>query len=182
MSREEQLWREIASLKRQLSALRNETGLALRQANRTGRTIFALYQTNTQQTLTDSDYSRIDFEDKVADTHDAVTTGASWVFTCPAERVYLCFGGVKVAASTDWGLNELAILWPYKNGAIYGGMMDVKTNTNTTGGSLSLGVFGGIPIQCVKGDTIAFFVYQNSGNNRLTNGIANNNWCAIVGI
>lgn len=45
--------------------------------------VYAEYTTNTAQNLGNATHAVMDFEDRVTDTHSAVTTGAAWKFTVP---------------------------------------------------------------------------------------------------
>jgi hypothetical protein len=52
-------------------------------------TVFAEYSTNAGQGFTTATTTILDFEDKVIDTHGAVTTGTYWKFTAPRTGYYI---------------------------------------------------------------------------------------------
>lgn len=180
MNREECLWREIALIKRQLAALRNETGLALRQANKTGRDVLAVYSSSTSRTMTNGVFTLVNYEDKIVDTHDAVATGAGWAFTCPDERSYTLFGGVRLTSATTWDIGDTLMVAAYKNGAILRNL-GVWVSGAASGTNLQAAVYGSTPEYCVKGDTISFYVLHNSGGDINLNGAPTANWCAVYG-
>ena len=70
------------------------------------RTVCAIYTTNAGQEIANNTQVRVDFEDKEVDTHDAVTTGASWVFTAPVTGYYDVSCMVTYTATTTWAIGE----------------------------------------------------------------------------
>lgn len=52
-------------------------------------TVAAIYDTVSGQTLTTTTNTIIDYDNKILDTHNAVTTGASWKFVTPISGLYL---------------------------------------------------------------------------------------------
>jgi hypothetical protein len=59
--------------------------------------IRAEYYISTAQTFTAATYTIVDFNEKVEDTHNAVTLGSGWLFNCPADGVYEVKASVATA-------------------------------------------------------------------------------------
>jgi hypothetical protein len=74
------------------------------------RVVFAKYATNSAKTSTSS--QPFDYEIKVEDTHNAVTTGSAWKFTAPVPGYYRVSAGI--VASSAASANNLYL---YKNGS-----------------------------------------------------------------
>lgn len=79
--------------------------------------VIAIYSSDSGQTLTRNQENIVNFEDRVVDTDSAVTTGASWRFTVPADKggVYV----VELMLSKDSGgdINGNLKAAIYKNGS-----------------------------------------------------------------
>jgi len=77
-----------------------------------GEKIYAVYRTSSGQAVTNG--NRIDFNTKLHDSHNAVTTGASWVFTAPRTSMYrldygLLTNNVAITAANQYfGVNLFA--------------------------------------------------------------------------
>ena len=89
--------------------------------------------------------NQINFDGKLFDTHNAVTTGASWKFTAPITGIY------QVSTSISWNSgspNSGAVL--FKNGS----SVLFITNAWGSGGGDNFQVTGSALIQLNAGDTI----------------------------
>jgi hypothetical protein len=120
-------------------------------------TIFVHYGMSAGQTIANNTGTRLDFDESIVDTHSAVTTGGSWVFTAPEAGYYCCW--VKVQYDTfNWTtcLNNLGI---YFNGV--GKTVDYNTGTN---GVWTISGFGSEYLEA--GQTIYTNAWQNSGGDR----------------
>jgi|GEM_PF-1951714 len=123
--------------------------------------IVAIYNTNAATSLASGGSAKIvDFEDRVTDTHNAVTTGVSWKFTAPISDYYTCSFGVGLQSSPGWSGAEGFICYFYKNGVVHtefydypnGGGVDIRTSISNTR-----------VIYLAKGDTVDVRTFQNSG-------------------
>lgn len=85
--------------------------------------------------------TQFNFDAKVFDTHNAVTTGVSWKFTAPASGIY------DVAATWLQGSSTNFTLYLYKNGSIY------KVIGDTSLGS-GINYSGSLLVQLLAGDYI----------------------------
>jgi hypothetical protein len=77
------------------------------------------YSTNAGQTISHDSTTVVDFEDKIWDTHDAVTVGGTdtWKFTCPSAGYYLVTATVQFADDGDWDTQDSLQMYVYVNGA-----------------------------------------------------------------
>jgi len=141
--------------------------------------IYAFYQTNTARTIADNDDTIVNFEDKVMDTHKAVTVGASWAFACPRYGIYHCSAGIRLDGNTGWAVGEVLTLEIYKNDSLVEHIGFWTCADNGGSASISPGVSGTIALLCNPTDTINFYVYQNSGGAINLNASNLQNWCTI---
>jgi len=103
--------------------------------------INASYYCSTNQSASAS--TPINFDTKDYDSHNAVTTGSSWVFTAPSSGVYWISMNGDVTVSTDFRL----LL--YKNGSAFKSMSGVIPSS-TAGGRPS----SSTSVKLLAGDTI----------------------------
>ncbi len=92
--------------------------------------VSARYTTNAGQLINSAGSDEIvNYEDKVYDTHNAVTIGASWVFTSPVDAYY-SVNAVVNSSDAQTGANEIGNISIMKNGTrfsntqIYGNPTD----------------------------------------------------------
>lgn len=96
-------------------------------------TIAASYTTTNAQSITAGSTTIVNYEVKLYDSHNAVTTGTgTWRFTAPAPGFY------KLQASTstqgkNYAAGDFLILLIYKNGTEYGWLGNWLAHTNLTG-------------------------------------------------
>jgi hypothetical protein len=126
-----------------------------------GEKVIAKYLSDSGQSIPNSSSTRIDFEDKEIDTHNAVTTGGSWVFTAPIEGTYSLDVRIEYANSNNWTLGEVANLELYKNGSNYERI--AFHGKDVTSGNFLMSVQGSTIVQLNKGETIHIQSYQASG-------------------
>ncbi len=88
--------------------------------------IYARYETNVAQSVANSGDVLIDFEDKVFDSHNAVTVGASWKFTAPVAGIYQVSSN-NVYNSSTYAVGNVVFGAIYKNGSA-----NTYFNTQTT--------------------------------------------------
>jgi hypothetical protein len=79
--------------------------------------IVAQYTSNAAQGIGDSSATIVDYEDRVRDDYNCVTTGASWKFTAPKTAYYLISGVMIGAAETGWELGEYVYLQAFVSNA-----------------------------------------------------------------
>ena len=112
------------------------------------RVVAAKYEITTADTTTVG--NRIDFDSLLYDTHSAVTTGSSWVFTCPSSGYYKVSAQyitqtISVAPSGLFAINL------HLNGSFLSTIgYDISSSSTTRQYSPS----GDTTVFCNKGDTI----------------------------
>lgn len=126
-------------------------------------TVAARYTTNSANTLTNAANTRIDFEDKDYDTHDAVTTGASWVFTAPFDGYYNISVSVIIDSSNAWAATEVAQLEIFSAGSRVS-VFERFTSESSTAKYIQ--VYGSDTIYIAKNNTAHVEIYQDSGGSR----------------
>jgi hypothetical protein len=145
--------------------------------------VYVHYQTDTTQAITNAGVI-VDFEDKIADTHGAVTTGASWKFTAPRAGYYkidtmttLTIAGAGVYDFN--GSSELVRLSLRKNGV---GADLLRLDTPVPSAIQHfISARGGASIYLNKGEYISIWFQQSSGNNNYTlTASATQNWITIL--
>lgn len=104
----------------------------------------------------------VDFDVKEIDSHDAVTTGASWVFTAPRTSFY------DVSALVSWSTNaslNTTIVNVYKNGSF---------NTRLSFNGNDVGSGGSTIVQLNQNETLSITANQDhaSGGSRNINQVA----------
>ena len=80
------------------------------------RIVAARYTTNAGQNIPNATVTIVDFEDKIYDTHNLVTVGASWKFTAAISGYY------RVTARVGWSTMSTTNnynVYVYKNGSVY---------------------------------------------------------------
>jgi hypothetical protein len=108
---------------------------SVQMSSDTDTRVVAAKYTSSNKTYTDTQV--LDYETKVYDTHGAVTTGSSWVFTCPVPGYY----NVTVSALNNANsAGDYVVL--HKNGVLFQEAQAMMTNgTNFTGGMLNTIVY-----------------------------------------
>jgi len=82
---------------------------------------YARYKVSSTKSLTSGSTTIVDFDTEDFDTDSAVTTGASWKFTVPADYdgYYIICATVTLESSANWNAGERLILMAYKNNALF---------------------------------------------------------------
>jgi len=125
-------------------------------------TVFASYNQSSAQSITSSSDTVIDFSTKVVDTHSAVTTGGSWLFTAPEAGVYQISSSIEFA-SASFVATAVAVLMLFKNGTQVAATEHVRNTALTQEFAAYPLVYA---VSCVKGDTLQLKVFQNNGSSR----------------
>lgn len=137
----------------------------------------AYYSTNAGQTIETAGAGEVvDFEDLNYDTHNAVTTGASWVFTAPRSGKYN-FSTRIFFDDGQWNTGDNAILYIREN-ASNPIVIDYYESEATQTTQVSLG--GSTDLELEEGVTADFFVdiSRTSGDLAL-NASGNLNWMSV---
>jgi hypothetical protein len=137
--------------------------------------VVAKYTNGAGTTITNNLLTILDFPTKEIDTHDAVTTGAGWVFTAPTAGYYRISSNV-VMDLASWGEAGFTWLVVYKNGAEHTAL---DLNVKGTTGSTNTGAGGTTIIECTEGDTLQVRIYHNGGTDTDLVNIANRNTVSI---
>lgn len=125
--------------------------LSTTQANL--ETISALYEISAgtaNLSFADNAIEVIDLDTKIEDTHNAVTTGASWIFTAPRDGIYDVSASFSWSSNTNLDGNFLAI---FKNASTEAVLVDTRNNDFSDNGSM--------PIKLSKDDTIDIRLRQD---------------------
>lgn len=134
--------------------------------------VAASYYTDAGNSIANSGDTLVDYEDKIIDTHGAVTTGGSWKFTAPLPGYYRVSVFNTFASSTYVAGNQsYGII--YKNGSpsLYFG---ITTRESTTAQLVS--ATGTAIISLVAGDYIdsRLFCNRTAGSTALSTTTGNN--------
>ena len=124
-------------------------------------TVCAVYKTAVNQSVANTTFTIVNFGTKEDDSHDSVTTGASWKFTAPIAGRYdvsakILFNGATSAATGSY------LLMLYKNGS----QVAELARVNGTGGLNFFGPNGSRIINLNAGDYIDVRAFQDSGGAR----------------
>lgn len=127
--------------------------------------VYAKYQisaSTANSSLANDTNEIIDFDTKVYDSHNAVTTGVSWKFTAPKSAVYSIKATSRLEAGGGWAAGELTTLRLFKNN---GGSPDTDFNSIIMQAthSSAVNINGASDIFLNAGDYIDIRQYQNSG-------------------
>ena len=125
------------------------------------RFVGARYSTNAGQVLVSGIFSVVDFEDVTYDPLSLVTTGASWVFTCPIDGYYLVSFCLTFNSSAAWATGENSAAELFKNGVRFSSL-DFY-NSWQSGASATF--TGSDLVPCVRNDTLQIQALQSSGAN-----------------
>jgi hypothetical protein len=117
------------------------------------------YSTNAAQSVGNTTSTVIDFEDSSFDSHNAVTTGASWRFTAPFSGTFDVFAQIMTTSTGNFGGTEYIELRLYKNGSIYSGYLESNFTGSTVNNSANLVD----SIKLLGGEYIDIQMYQTSG-------------------
>ena len=172
------LWNEIRRLDQQMRALRGEI---LQAKEVPMREIYASYTTDAAQSIDNNAYEAINFEDKVIDTHNAVTTGAAWKFTAPATTMYFVWCFILFNSTTAWALTETGAIDVYKNG-VTANVLDYIQGMDSSAGALYKCVKGSTPIYLKTNEYIDIRIFQNTGGALTLYQDSRYNWVKIVGL
>jgi hypothetical protein len=95
------------------ATLTRNSGPAVVQAT---ESVNARYTTAAGQSIANAATPQVNFDTKDFDSHNAVTTGASWKFTAPVSGKYRISTNVRYANTQNWALGSYVGAHIYKNG------------------------------------------------------------------
>lgn len=140
--------------------------------------------TNAANSISDTTFTFIDFEDINNDTHGAVlgagsgnvtTSGTGWRYEVPVSGFYHVASSIRLTGSTDFnGTTETVQIAIRKNNTQQGNK-DIIPPSST--GSLSVSIDKTFIAD--RGDIIEIVVFQNSGNSRSMASSGNSNYVSI---
>lgn len=105
-----------------------------------------------------------------------VTTGSSWVFTCPYAGLYRVYASLGIASVT-WATTDSLILNLYKNGAGYSQLYATPAWAAIASGNVT--ALGMDIVQCLRGDTLAISALLTHAGGSTVLGNAQVNYCVI---
>lgn len=129
------------------------------------RVVAAQYQingSNATASMTTGTTVTVDFNVKNFDTHNAVTTGANWVFRAPIAGVYSVSAFVQLNNVTATTVNAGTSLVVRKNGTNVAALS--ANRFHQTGAATTIVNSGSALVSCNAGDTIDIRATQASGN------------------
>lgn len=120
----------------------------------------ARYYRSTSLSISNASETRINFDTSVFDSHSAVTTGGSWVFTAPRAGLYLVAATVEYDSTTAWDQGERTYIALYKNGSKNGTLARKEFSANINNTTV---MNGSIVVSLAASDTLYITTEQNSG-------------------
>jgi hypothetical protein len=133
--------------------------------------VYAEYRHTTGQTV-NTTATTVDYNLKIQDSHNAVTTGASWVFTAPRTGTYLVEAGFQVAVQASGQQTSMSL--------IIDGIVNrvIETHRNNAGSNDDQISTGSASIRLNQGQTVAIGAAYGPGSGTLS--VAGNfNWINI---
>jgi hypothetical protein len=122
-------------------------------------TVAASYSASAVTSIANGSTTTVDFATKNFDTHNAVTTGASWKFTAPISGKYLVTAQVASVSGGGWGVGEE---WN-----IFTGVSAYNTRLGQSSAqaahTIPMSVNGSIVLNMLAGQFIQIGIFQNSG-------------------
>ena len=136
--------------------------------------VVAIYNSPAGQTFPTAVGTVVNFENKVVDTCNAVTTGSNWHFTVPVAGYYQLDGNLTLAAGFTGTADVLFLMW--KNDVQIGR----GTRWSTSGSVPYVAPLCHVLSSCSVGDTLYCSLYQNSGASRITEANPTSNQIEII--
>jgi hypothetical protein len=127
-----------------------------------GGTVYAHYQLLSDQSIPNNTPTIVNFVTKVADSHNAVTTGASWRFTAPVPGLYVMTAMLSFENSIAWGEGENAEMKLYIGGSAHL-FLDRRQATPSPAIGFIMSLSGSTTLYLGTGNQINLRVFQSSG-------------------
>lgn len=143
--------------------------------------VVAVYTTAAGQNIPHITMSVIDYNNKVIDTHNAVSSGSAWKFVAPLPGQYLVYAVAQFAPDTGWAETEVVDLVIFRNGSAIR-RIDYRFGQNTGGLALRKLAGGGASVSLASGDEINVRIYQSSGATMALDADSNVNHISIFRI
>lgn len=135
------------------------------------------YTSTAEQSIPNVTDTVLDFATKDFDTHNAVTTGVSWVFTAPVTGKYLVMASAGFAETTNFDANE------YMQLKIFKGSTAMATEILELPYSPSSAWYGQVTCSTILSlsatDTVHSKMYHSGGGSQSLGPSAASNWIAI---
>lgn len=146
------------------------------------RVVAAKYSTNAGSTSTNNTTQILDFEDKVFDTHGAVTgtgsgIGGSWRYTFQVPGFYKINAQIQFDDSSAWTAGEIVSLSIFKNGTLSENNVTGIGATYTSAVKITADI--STTISVVAGDYFDIRLLQNSGSNLPLNASGAGNFVTV---
>lgn len=142
--------------------------------------VVAYYNSNTGQDFANNTQEIVDYEDKINDSHNTVTVGASWLMTVPIAGTYDIKSGFAFVSNSGWAVTEeLEIVIFTAGSATFERTISMQATATY---STTVATFGTVTL--AKGDVIQARIRQTSGGTILANTAGVENYISIhlVGI
>jgi hypothetical protein len=137
----------------------------------------SIYNTAAGQIIPNAAFTIINFNTKIEDIYDLVTTGVNWSFKPQQSGVYLITTRITFDSTATWADTEPGTLSCYVNG-VSQSILDYKDNLSPALHYLQLN--GSYIVRLNALDTVTIRVYQGSGGNLPLLNIAIYNGIEIV--
>lgn len=122
-------------------------------------TVVATYKTNTSQAHPgDGTYQIVNYDTQERDTHSAVSTGASWVFTAPRGGNYVITASL-ITEPISWSASDVIGIYLYVNGSVTKGLQRKSLAVGTE----EVQVSGTAVVTLSEGDTIDIRWFLSNG-------------------
>lgn len=127
-------------------------------------TVAASYQTASGQTITNNNLaiSIVNFNTRVFDTHNAVTTGSSWKFTAPVSGLYQITAATGSVSGGGWAAGEEWSNFIYVNDAVG---VRLGSSFSQATHSTFVTAAGQTTVRLLAGEFLNIRIFQNSGAN-----------------
>lgn len=130
--------------------------------------VIARYSSSATTTVNSASVTLVDYATKVIDSHNSVTTGASWVFTAPKATTYFIAARARFGTA-GWNAAEAAEMYIYKNGSEHA-TIDYHVAESTTTRSVLLNGSGLVSL--AVGETVDIRIRQDSSSGMALDGAA----------
>jgi len=143
--------------------------------------LLARYHTATAQSFANNALNIINYDTKDYDTHNAVTIGASWVFTAPIGGYYLVTASILFSTTVNCADGEDGNMRLYKNGGAvsYIARKDNYGTAVVIPPNMYMHLQGSDVVYLAAGETTNVLAQQNSGGTLTLHPDANWNYIAI---
>jgi hypothetical protein len=124
--------------------------------------IYAHYDLGIAQAISNSTATIVNFQSKVVDSHNAVTVGASWIFTAPRSGAYKITGKFQWQAAA-WGNDDVIKHDLFVNGSA---VRNLARNESSAASTRVNSESGSTLLSLLAGSTIQIKTLQNQGATR----------------